>query len=409
MGKRARTVRRTPHSADMRTHPVRVSQPRVPNSGIVQGTFLKRVRVPKKDGSGFLGADDIQVGGDISLFGRTVHVCSTDEFTRAFYASRGMDQAPNTPVPDSPLDVERARATAAAARVARSKSAAVRAGMQFLAHDGKVLRFDGRVTEREGEPPKEVVVHFYLGDLSIEVKEKGAGLLLHRQRLPVNARSVGVAAVGYDPNEAYVGFAELIVGATVALFSRTLLLTDADPFTRAWYKDTVGVEQPAALPPLPGPAPRPKPEVPPHNGYGEPEDALRNVGVLVPKKSRADRSHERYMNLSGLALRFTADMGPADPAKPLHPTDEGRKFVVSLFLEDDTIQIFEPQTRDRPASRFLERTKVRKHGTGPEGPLITVKDFRVGETIIIHGRSFTLTTSDVFTQNFEKEHPEFWE
>ena len=55
--------------------------------------------------------------------------------------------------------------------------------MQFLAHDGKVLRFDGLVADREGAPQREVVVHFYLGDLSVEVKEAGAGLLLHRQRV----------------------------------------------------------------------------------------------------------------------------------------------------------------------------------------------------------------------------------
>jgi|APGre2960657444_1045066.scaffolds.fasta_scaffold01919_2 hypothetical protein len=389
---------RSPHSL--------APQPRVANSGIMQGTFLKRVRVPKKDG-GFLDASDLRVGADISLFGHIVHLCAVDEFTRAFYAAKGTDQPSDVVIPESPLDVERARATAAAAHTAKSQSAAVLRGMQFLAHDGKVLRFDGLVRERE--EVSAVGVHFYLGDLSIEIKDKaGAGLLLHRQRLPVNSGSVGVSSVGSNPKETYVGFADLIVGATLPFLSRQLTLTDADPFTRAWYADTLGVAQPAALPPLVGPAVAPVHVVPPHNGYGAPEDALRNVGVLMPKVGRGERSHEKFMNLSSTVLRYTAEMGPADAAKPLHASDEGRKFVVSLFLEDDTISIFEPPVRGAPGGRFLDRIKVRKPGGGPEGPAFTVKDFRVGAGLVIHGRMFTLTSSDEFSKTFQAEHPEMW-
>ena len=385
---------------------VEVSEPRVANSGIVQGTFLKRVRVPRKEG-GFLGTSDIRVGGDISLFGRVVHVCGVDPWTREWYAAAGNPQASDIAIPESPLDVIRARKAAEARNKAKKgKSEAVRRGMQFLASDGKVLRFEGRIMERDGDT-KQVVVCFYLGDGSIEIKEKGAQLLLHRQPLPVNARGAGVAAVGYDPEESFVSFDDLIVGASIDVFSRTLLLTECDPFTRSWYAETLGVEQPEALAPAVGPPSRPAAVIPPHNGYGEPEDALRNVGVLIPKKGKEDLvQHSRFMALNGVTLRFTADMVAADPAKPLHPTDEGRSFVLTLFLEDDSIQIYEPQQRDRPGARFLERTKVRKAGT--DGPFITAKDFKVGAALLLHGRRFLLKTADQFSLNFMAEHPDMF-
>jgi hypothetical protein len=384
---------------------VEVSEPRVANSGIVQGTFLKRVRVPRKEG-GFLGTSDIRVGGDISLFGRVVHVCGVDAWTREWYAAAGSPQMPESAIPESPLDVVRARKAAEARNKAKKgKSEAVRRGMQFLASDGKVLRFEGRIMERDGDT-KQVVVCFYLGDGSIEIKEKGAQLLLHRQPLPVNARSAGVAAVGYDPEESFVSYDDLIVGASIDVFSRTLLLTECDPFTRTWYLETLGVEQPEALAPVAGPPSRPAAVIPPHNGYGEPEDALRNVGVLVPKKGKEDLvQHSRFMALNGVTLRFTADMVAA-PTKPLHPTDEGRSFVLTLFLEDDSIQIYEPQQRDRPGARFLERTKVRKAGN--DGPFVTAKDFQVGAALVLHGRGFLLKTADQFSLTFMAEHPDMF-
>ena len=356
------------------------------------------MHVPRKNG-GFLGTSDIRVGGDISLFGRTVHVCSCDAFTRKWYGgTAGFAQPLDLPIPESPLDVVRARKTAEARNAAKKgKSEAVRRGVQFLAHDGKVLRFEGRLTEHDST--KEVIVCFYLGDGGIEIKEKGAQMLLHRQKLPVIARSGGVASVGYNPDEEFVGCEHLIVGSSIDVFSRSLQLVDCDPFTRDWYATTLAVEQPEALPPLPSPPSRPVAAVPPHNGYGEPEDTLRNVGVLVPKRGKDDLvQHARFMELFGVALRFTADMEAADPAKPLHPTDEGRKFVVTLFLEDDSIQIYEPAVRDRPGGRFLERTKVRKDGV--EGPFFTQKDFYVGARLLLHGRTFYLTGADKYSENF---------
>lgn len=70
---------------------IRMSEPRVENSGIPQGSFLKRHRIPREDGMGFIGPDDFRVGQEITIYGRTYHLTGCDRFTRWFYEENGID------------------------------------------------------------------------------------------------------------------------------------------------------------------------------------------------------------------------------------------------------------------------------------------------------------------------------
>jgi hypothetical protein len=390
---------------------VEVTEPRINNSGLPQGAFLKRIRVPKgaagPPGSpppAAVGIEDLSIGSDITLFGRTFHVCGCDEYTRAYYASQGIEQAPNTALPENAIDAQKARASAAAA-ARGSAQTAVQRGMQFLQFDGKVLCFPGILTDPSAETgARAIIFNFYLGDSTGEVKEPGVGLLLHRQRLPVEMPVTGVASVGADPNAAYVRAEDLRVGARLRVFAREFTLLDADPFTRSWYKDNLRIEQ---APAMPAPAPRapvPKAPLPPHNGYGSPADSARNCISLVPKAFNSDKDYGKYMAFSGMVLRFDTSMEAIAPAV-LAESDVGRKFVCNWFLEDGTLSIFEPQRPDRPASRYLERCKVCEPGT--ETALQT-SAMRVGAELIIYGRKFTLLESDGFTQSFMAQHPELW-
>lgn len=469
--KRARRARRMEIMYYLVDGTVEVTEPRVNNSGLPQGAYLKRIRVPKGPApppgappAAVMGPDDFAVGADVTLFGRTFHICGCDPYTRAFYADQGVEQAPDTVMPESPLDAQRALAAAAAARKQLGGAPTpVQRGMQFLANDGKVLRFPGLLTDPEAEGgARSIIFNFYLGDSTGEVKEPGVGLLLHRQPLPVEMPVTGVAAVGVDPNAAYLTPDALRVGNVLRVFAREFTLLDADPFTRKWYLETLGIEQPAALP---GPAPRappPKQPLPPWNGYGSPADSARNCVSLVPKSHNSvrtrpcavlhsasqcltldptratddpqDKDYAKYMAFSGKVLRFTADMSAIEPAV-LAESDVGRSFVVNYFLEDSTLSIFEPQKPDRPASRcaarsarvfasrvhgseltrsnmfvvcrcsYLERTTVCAPGSEkalPPGAL------RIGAQLIIYGRRFTLLSCDGFTEGFMKEHSEMW-
>jgi hypothetical protein len=416
---------------------VEVSEPRINNSGLPQGAYLKRLRVPKgpagPPGSpppAFVGIEDLSVGADVTLFGRVFHVCGCDAYTRAYYADQGIDQAPDTALPENAIDAQKARASAAAAR--SNLPTAVQRGMQFLQFDGKVLCFPGILADASAETgARPIILNFYLGDSTGEVKEPGVGLLLHRQRLPVDMPVTGVASVGADPNMQYLRAENLRVGARLRVFAREFTLLDADPFTRAWYKDNLRIDQ---APAMPAPAPRPpvpKAPLPPHNGYGSPADSARNCLSLVPKahnsvRARAalafrgsrlthspfpfplltpqDKDYGKYMAFSGMVLRFMSSMEAVAPAV-LAESDVGRTFTVNWFLEDGTLSIFEPQRPDRPASRYLERSKVCEPGTEKA---LTTGAMRVGAELIIHGRKFTLLESDGFTQSFMAQHPELW-
>ena len=64
-----------------------MNEPKVENSGIAQGSFLKRQKVWREDGLAYIGPDDLRVGSEITIFGRTIHISGCDRFTRWFFES----------------------------------------------------------------------------------------------------------------------------------------------------------------------------------------------------------------------------------------------------------------------------------------------------------------------------------
>lgn len=62
--------------------------------------------------------------------------------------------------------------------------------------------------------------------------------------------------------------------------------------------------------------------------------------------------------LNSNILRFVATL------KTENPVDAGRRFIVSFFLSDDTISVFEPPQRNSGVvgGKFLERGRIKKPG-----------------------------------------------
>ena len=77
-------------------------------------------------------------------------------------------------------------------------------------------------------------------------------------------------------------------------------------------------------------------QVPPHGGaaVGSLNDSLQNCLSLAPKQPKKDI--RKMLDNAGKILRFSADMVSVLPA------DKHRKFVISYFLEDDSMSIYEP-------------------------------------------------------------------
>jgi hypothetical protein len=82
---------------------------KVENSGIPQGVFLKRHKVPlPEDPQRSYSWRDLNLGFNLNVYGRVFRIVDCDDFTRKFYANEG--QALNAPeqYPDDPFVKTRA-------------------------------------------------------------------------------------------------------------------------------------------------------------------------------------------------------------------------------------------------------------------------------------------------------------
>lgn len=67
-----------------------------------------------------------------------------------------------------------------------------------------------------------------------------------------------------------------------------------------------------------------------------------------------------------------------------NPEDEGRRFVLSYFLSNDMISVFEIPTRNSGiiGGKFLEKTRVPKPGsTVDKADYYSPADFAIGATL----------------------------
>jgi hypothetical protein len=73
--------------------------------------------------------------------------------------------------------------------------------------------------------------------------------------------------------------------------------------------------------------------IPPYNGWGDEKDSIGNCLRLIPKKPKKD--YYKYIDNDSIILRFLARLNGKNPE------DADRKFLISFFLSDDSIQIYE--------------------------------------------------------------------
>lgn len=68
-----------------------IVEPRIENSGVPQGIFLKRHKLPfPEDQSKYYTWRDLDVSQNLNVYGRIFRICDCDEFTRRFYAEQGV-------------------------------------------------------------------------------------------------------------------------------------------------------------------------------------------------------------------------------------------------------------------------------------------------------------------------------
>lgn len=137
-------------------------------------------------------------------------------------------------------------------------------------------------------------------------------------------------------------------------------------------------------------------QVPPHNGFGDEIDSLGYVYDLIPKKPKID--FFKYVDNDKKILRFTARFNTKVPE------DVDRRFIISFYLADDTISIFEPAQKNSGIIEgpFLARKKYKNVDKGME--FITPTELPVGGDIKINGYNFHILGSDEYTTKYLSTH-----
>lgn len=403
---------------------IHVAEPKVENSGIPQGVLIRRHRVPKTDGT-CINLGDLQVGADISMYGRTFRITDADTFTRDYYVANG---ASLSPAVETPQDNFTKRSTVEPttynklmhpmkehmeASLGKQMGINIRATQQFLQNDGKVLRFYCifRDNKLYGEL-RPYIVHYFLADDTVEVLEvKDANngrdpspALLKRQKLPrrfidVSADCASIGTKTRDSAIEYYCAQDIAVGTDLIVYGRPLTVMGADEFTKNYYIEKFGANA-EDFPPI---SYEPVPEkefyitAPPHNGIGTEEDSLGSFVYLNPKIPKID--YRKLIENDGIICRYVAKF--VNPASE----DVNRRFVISFFIANDTVQIFERFERNSGfiGGNFMERCRQKNVDT--DGKYFKCSDFEVGRVVTINTFKFEIIGQDLYTENYRKANP----
>ena len=439
---------------------IAISEPREENSGIPQGTFLKRHKATRPGGgSGFLTWKDLPVPGDLHLYQRIFRITKCDEITKEFLKRAGIVVGSEEQVPMDERRLQQSRPSSSTQQKAdRNGSYAIFHGRQkndmseyieaklgkcqdqkhlitkFLNNDGKVLRFYCTWDEKGADGMTEkrpFVLHFFLADDTVEILEVATPnsgrdpfpTLLKRIKLPKATSSRGIQTADVVGPRGFYTAHDLRVGGVVSVFGRQLVMNDADGATIKYYKESLGIDVMAggasamsrgvsatsrastAGPSSPhgsgkntSGASRPRSAllVPPHNGFGKEEDSRQNCLSLHPKPPRINVV--RLLENKGKMLRF---VGKLEHAVGF---DVERVFTLTYFLDTDELAIFEPPVKNsgRTGGKFMERCKVRKPRSSD---YYTEADLFLGARISVYSRRFVLVDADEYSIKYMEGNP----
>ena len=240
-------------------------------------------------------------------------------------------------------------------------------------------------------------LYYFLADDTIEIVPihyKNDG----RDQFPKLLKRTKVPLQPNNPTTNYYTWRDLKIGNTINIYSRKMIITKADAFTRDFYVEkSLPLGEDLIL--QTDDAVDFKREVPPYNGFGSEEDSLRSCGVSSSFKQSVTK--EFNWDKRGLVMRFNAKL------LSKRNEDKGRRFVVQFFMEDDTIAIREPPIRNSGiiGGNFLRRQPM-KH---PDNRKFQSRDMFVGNVIEIACHKFALLDADDFTyrlmENDEYDFP----
>merc|ERR1712127_329769 len=150
--------------------------------------------------------------------------------------------------------------------------------------------------------------------------------------------------------------------------------------TQRFYRENYGYDFPCGgvtQPAIPDAVAR---QVPPYNGFGDYEDSLGQQDRLQPKPKKVD--FFKIMDNSAKILRFTACFNTR-----VHE-DKDRRFIISFYLSDDSIGIYEPEQKNAGIIGGKWLHKGRYKNVDKNDQFLTLTDLAIGGNVKINGHSF---------------------
>ena len=394
-------------------HTIEIIEPKIKNSGIPQGKFLKRQRVPKNlNYNEFLNFNDFEVGGSIVVFNKEIKIHSIDKFTREFYKVNGKEQPDcfEAPKDDYTKALERKYVQVDDHLLKEYKEySEVRLGGgnynegldKYLKNDGKVLIFDVVWNDDTYAGGTNFYkLHYHLCDDKIEIKEINEPnngktpfpLFLKKLHLPKAPKMSHVPGMIRKDTEFYQD-KDLILGTTIKIYNREFLLINCDQYTKDYFKENFDIDQIK----IEGYSRDKKStkkmdiKVPPHNGFGSEDDSLSNCYNLIPKPPKIDMA--KMFLYDKIILRFVCRM----------MNDEfdliDRKLMMSFYCADDSMMLHQVTGKNSGIinGKFLEKKKYKNDLTGA---YLRPQDLFVGQIFSLNKHVLQIIQADEFTLNY---------
>ncbi|CAG7722699.1 unnamed protein product [Allacma fusca] len=391
---------------------IMVEEPKVENSGLMQGKFLRRHRIPKNDVGEIYHWKDLNLACDIMFYGRSFRICDCDTFTADFYESEGIILNCPEVIPKDPYIDQRILSLQRKPHAPKNICNDIR--YKFLQYGNKALKFCCVWDDREASYGRlrKMELTYYLSDDMVEVREllePNCGhdpLLLHKTKLPKDWKDLPTdfPSAYMEPTVRdrveYYKAKDFYIGANIIVFGRRFLIYDMDDHTKQFYRENFNYSDFTPIcveTKVPSP---PKISPPPWNGWGTPEDSLASWLHVTPVRPKFDEVKCMVLNLK--VLKFGAIL---DSTKP---EDLGREFVITCRLQDDKIGVHEVPVRNSgwPGGKFLDYLRITKPGSSNDYPeYYGPWDLYIGAMLDFYGHRFVIKCAHPFVLEFINTNP----
>lgn len=355
------------------------------NSGIPQGTLVRRGIVHKPDGTAFT-PEDLRLGDEVTIYGRRYKLVDCDAATRK-YMRRNMSVSESAALSVPADDYEEFRKTIQKSHDATgsgwgmfnikkndgTRYQQAKMGCNPDANKGKegFIRYGDRtvqflcIWDNTGAMYGDRVhfsVVYHLCDDTVEIysmptngNKEQFSRLLKRSKLPKHFGGLRGLQEPQADDSAFYHWADLYIGIELDVYSRLLRVVDADMSTRSFYEEMGCPLGPAEEQPAPKVIMHER-EIPPPTAFGSEEDSMRScVGSLMPGPPPAKKYGENRQ------ISFFASLlsGGQD--------DVDRRFVITYYVTDNTLKVQEPPIRNSGFNGgvFLSRRAVKAESGEP--------------------------------------------